>query len=38
MLDINAVQYIANQMNLHELVILLEEEKEEYIHYLFHQK
>lgn len=37
MLDIKSVQFIANQMNLHELVILIEEERDEYIHYLFHQ-
>lgn len=38
MLDTKAVQYLANQMDLYELVIFIEEEKEEYIHYLFHQK
>ncbi|WP_449461004.1 DUF4314 domain-containing protein [Streptococcus suis] len=37
MLDIKSVQFIANQMNLHELVILIEEDRDEYIHYLFHQ-
>lgn len=38
MLDVKRVQYIANQMNLYELVIFLEEEKEEYIHYLLQRK
>lgn len=37
MLDVKMVQYIANQMNLYELVILLEDEKEEYIYYLLQQ-
>lgn len=37
MLDIKSVQFIANQMNLHELVILIEEDRDEYIHYLFRQ-
>lgn len=35
MLDTKAVQYLANQMDLYELVIFIEEEKEEYIHYIF---
>lgn len=38
MLDVNMVQYIANQKNLYELVIFLKEEKEEYIHYLLQRK
>ncbi|WP_449460483.1 DUF4314 domain-containing protein [Streptococcus suis] len=38
MLDTKAVQFIANQMSLYELVILIEEEKETYLHYLLSQK
>lgn len=38
MLDTKSVQIIANQMDLFELVILIEEEKETYFHYLLSQK
>lgn len=35
MLDIRAVQYIANREKFHELVIYLEEHKKEYIRFIF---
>lgn len=35
MLDANMVQWIANRENYFELVIYLEEHREEYVNYLF---
>lgn len=35
MLDVNMVQWIANRENYFELVIYLEEHREEYVNYLF---
>ena len=35
MLDVNAVQVIANEMNFFELVIFLEEHRREYVHFIF---
>lgn len=35
MLDTNMVQVIANEMNLFELVIFIEEHRSEYVHFIF---
>ena len=35
MLDVNMVQWIANRENYFELVIYLEEHRNEYVNYLF---
>ena len=35
MLDVNMVQWLANRENYFELVIYLEEHREDYIRYLF---
>ena len=34
MFDIPMVQYIANEMQLYELVIFLEEHRNEYVHFI----
>ena len=34
MFDIPMVQYIANEMRFYELVILLEEHRSEYVHFI----
>ena len=35
MLDVNMVQWIANNNNYYELVVFIEEHRKEYINYIF---
>ena len=36
MLDSRTVQYIANEMNFYELVIFLEENRADYVHFILY--